>query len=166
MRSIVESGNGRRPPCAPSLGIVRLDQRFELRPRHHRRHLGEEHVPLRPLLLRREIERRKAQLVRHQRPLESMTSVCHVREVVQRFPSFPRATSVMTQTWSTFHAKGSGLVLVSAIKRLRATRRYGTKGALLRLQPLNLGAGILFSHGNSRACSSSKLVSIPLPSPR
>jgi hypothetical protein len=33
------------------LGIMRLDQRFELRPRHNRPHLGKENIALRALLL-------------------------------------------------------------------------------------------------------------------
>ena len=60
-------GERKRPPPAlrPELGIMRLDQRLEHAPRHHRRHLGQEHVALRALLLRRKVERRKAQLVGH-----------------------------------------------------------------------------------------------------
>src|SRR5688572_33348210 len=42
---------------------MRLDHGFERTPRHHGRHLGQEHLAPRELLLRREIERRKAQLV-------------------------------------------------------------------------------------------------------
>ena len=42
---------------------MRLDHAFERGPRHHRCHLGKEHVTLRALLLRRKVERREAQLV-------------------------------------------------------------------------------------------------------
>ena len=68
MRSIMASGNGRRPPFGPIFGIVRLDHSFERTPRHDGHHLGQEHIAFRPLLLRREIERRKAQLVHRQPP--------------------------------------------------------------------------------------------------
>lgn len=36
---------------------------------------------------RREVERRKAQLIGHRLPPESMGSLCHARRVVQRFSS-------------------------------------------------------------------------------
>lgn len=45
-----------RPSAPPSDGAARLG--FERRPRNHRRHLGQEHVALRPLLLGREVDRR------------------------------------------------------------------------------------------------------------
>src|SRR5262249_48159935 len=72
------------PALGPHLRIVRLDQGFELRPRHDGGHLRQEHVALRALLLRRKVERRKAQLV-HGSPRESIPPVCHVRGLVQRF---------------------------------------------------------------------------------
>ena len=56
------------PALRSHLRIVRLDQRLEQAPRHDSRHLAQEHVPLRPLLLCREIKRRKAQLVGHRCP--------------------------------------------------------------------------------------------------
>src|SRR6185295_8209904 len=57
----------KRPATAlwSHLRIVRLDQSFELGPWHHRRHLAQEHVALRALLLRPELERCKAQLIGH-----------------------------------------------------------------------------------------------------
>src|SRR5215468_8813175 len=47
---------------------MRLDQCFQLRPRHHRRHLGQKHVALRALLLPCKVQRRKAQLRIHLSP--------------------------------------------------------------------------------------------------
>ena len=76
-----------RPPTAlrARLGIVRLDHALERGPRHHRSHLGQEHVTLRALLLRRKVERREAQLVHSLHPLESTAPLCHARGVDQRF---------------------------------------------------------------------------------
>ena len=82
-------GKRKRPPAAlwTALGIMRLDHGLERRPRHHRRHLGQEHLTLRALLLRRKVQRRKAQLVHGVHPRESMAPMCHVRGVDQRFPN-------------------------------------------------------------------------------
>jgi hypothetical protein len=68
----------KRPPPAfrAHLRVARLNHRFKRPPRHHHRHLGQEHITLRALLLRRKVERRKAQLV-HGSPLESPRRLCH-----------------------------------------------------------------------------------------
>jgi hypothetical protein len=56
------------PALRAHLRIMRGDQRLERIPRHDGCHLSQKHIPLRPLLLRRLVERRKAQLVGHRRP--------------------------------------------------------------------------------------------------
>src|SRR5262249_43109730 len=69
-----------------SFGIMWLNQSFQRRPRHHRRHLGQEYVPLRALLLACKVQRRKAQLTVHRRTSESIAPVCHLRTIDQSFP--------------------------------------------------------------------------------
>src|SRR5215831_8643236 len=66
---------------------MRLDQCFQLRPRHHRRHLGQKHVALRSLLLSCKVQRRKAQLRIHPVPSESRAQCAMLHTVVQRFPN-------------------------------------------------------------------------------
>jgi len=56
------------PTLRPHFRIVRLDEPLAHAPRHDCRHLPQENIALRALLLRREVERRKAQLVGHRQP--------------------------------------------------------------------------------------------------
>jgi hypothetical protein len=55
MRNITAMGKGRRPPLRANLWIVRLDERFQRRPRHDRRHLGQKNVAFGALLLARKV---------------------------------------------------------------------------------------------------------------
>src|SRR3954464_3582092 len=59
--------DGKRSPTTlrANLWIIRLDERFQTRPRHDRRHLGQKNVALGALLLARKVQRRKAQLRIH-----------------------------------------------------------------------------------------------------
>src|SRR5262249_33441795 len=80
-------GNWERPTAAvrANFRIMRLDQCFQLRPRHHRRHLGQKHVALRALLLPCKVQRRKAQLRIHPVPSESRAQCAMLHAVVQGF---------------------------------------------------------------------------------
>src|SRR5262249_789756 len=80
-------GNWERPTAAvrANFRIMRLDQCFQLRPRHHRRHLGQKHVALRALLLPCKVQRRKAQLRIHPVPSESRAQCAMLHAVVQKF---------------------------------------------------------------------------------
>src|SRR2546423_9302704 len=65
--------------------IMRFDHRFERRPRHNGCHLGQEHVALlRFFFAAKSSDAKLSWSMAH--PRESMTPVCHVRCVTQRFP--------------------------------------------------------------------------------
>jgi hypothetical protein len=62
---LADRADADRTTLRANLGIVRLNERFQRRPRHDRRHLGQKNVALRAFLLARKVQRRKAQLRIH-----------------------------------------------------------------------------------------------------